>query len=359
MIKEAIARVINGHDLSADEMETAMGEVFDGRASATQTATLVTALRLKGETVAEITGAARALRARALKLSSGNHLVTIDRDDINVEGETILETSEDGDNGTMTFNISTATIFVIAGGGIRVARHGNRAASLFFGAADVLANLGVNVDLSTSEVERSLAETGIGFFFTPLLEGPMRSVARLREEMGIRTIFNLIGPLTNPAGAATHVLGVYAPSLTAKMAQVLLNLGAREAFVVYGEGTQDEISICGPTTVSRLKDGRVETFTVAPEDFGLDRSPLEALRGGNAAANARIIREVLDGRVGPPRDVVVLNAAAAFVAAGLDADLAAGIERAAEVIDSGKAKERLATLASFTAGCAPFVRKIF
>jgi len=357
MIRESIVKVIRGRNLSEADMEKTMEEVFDGRASSSQIGSFATALRMKGETVEEITGAARALRSRAMKLQLDNHLLNLDRDDINVEGETILETTDTGKEGTSTFNISTATIFVVAGGGIKVARHGNRAASMYFGAADVLANLGVNLDISFSDVESCIREVGIGFFFTPLSQGPMREVARLREEMGIRTIFNLIGPLTNPADASAHVLGVYEASLTEKMAQVLLNLGARKAFVVNGEGTLDEISICGPTTISRLRNGKVDLFVIEPENYGMKRADRESIKGGNALKNTQIINDVLDGETGPRRDVVVLNAAAAFVVAGLDSRLEDGVLRAASVIDSGNARKKLDELVEFTSLCKPFIRK--
>jgi anthranilate phosphoribosyltransferase len=357
MIKESITKVIRGDNLSETDMEKTMEEIFEGKASSSQTGSFVTALRMKGETVDEITGAAKALRSRALKLQLDNHLLNLDRDDINIEGETILNTTDTGKKGTSTFNISTATIFVVAGAGIKVARHGSRAASMYFGAADVLANLGVNLDIPFSDVERCVREVGIGFLFTPLSQGSMRNVARLREEIGIRTIFNLIGPLANPAGASAHVLGVYESSLTEKMAQVLLNLGARDAFVVYGEGTIDEISICGPTFVSRLNNGEIESFVIKPENYGMKRVDREAIEGGDAQKNAGIINDILDGEKGPKRDVVVLNAAAAFVAAGMDVDLHDGIKRACEIIDSGKARKELDELIEFTSSCKPFIRK--
>jgi len=357
MIRESIINVIRGRNLSETEMEKTMEEVFDGRASSSQIGSFATALRMKGETVEEITGAARALISRAMKLKPDNHLLTLDRDEINIEGETILETTDTGKEDTSIFNISTATIFVIAGGGIKVARHGSRAASIYFGAADVLANLGVNLDISFSDVERCIREVGIGFLFMQLSKGPMRNVARLREEMGIRTIFNLIGPLANPAGALAHVLGVYETSLTEKMAQVLLNLGAREAFVVCGDGTIDEISICGPSNISRLNNGEIQTFVIEPEDYGMKRAGRESIKGGTALKNARIINEVLDGETGPRRDVVLLNAAAAFVAAGLDSRMESGIQRAAGVIDSGNARKKLDELVEFTRRCKPFFRK--
>jgi anthranilate phosphoribosyltransferase len=357
MIRESIAKVVKGENLTESQMQATMGEIFDGRASSAQIAALVTALRAKGETVDEITGAAKALNARALKLNPGNHLLNLERDDINVEGETILETSDNGKEGTRTFNISTATAFVVAGAGIKIVRHGNRAASVFFGAADVLTHLGINLDISTSDVERCIREIGLGFLFTPISAGPMRHVARIREEMGVRTIFNLIGPLTNPGEASSHLLGVYEPSLTEKMTRVLLKLGADHAIVVCGEGTRDEISICGPTRISRLKAEEIETFVVEPEEFGLERADCAEIRGGNAQKNADIIRGILSGDTGPCRNVVVLNAAAAYVAAGRDSTINDGVKRACDVIDSGKAGEKLEALVTFTERCTPFVRK--
>ncbi len=357
MIRQALVRVIQGENLSESDMQQTMGEIFDGHVSPSQAGAFVAALRVKGETVDEITGAARALQSRAMHLDLPNPLLNIGRDDINVEGETILATSDTQQSGTSTFNISTATIFVVAGAGIKVGRHGCRAASTFFGAADVLMNLGINLDISTSDVERCIQEVGIGFLFTPLSRGPMRHVAGIREEIGIRTIFNLVGPLANPVQASAHVLGVYQAALTDKMAQVLQRLGSREAFVIHGEGTHDEISICGPTHIARLRDGRVESWQIQPEDFGFERARLSAIRGGSAADNARIIRAVLDGEPGPRRDIVLLNAAAACVAAGQDDTLGDGIARARESLDSGRAKQKLEELVRFTADCAPFVRK--
>ncbi len=357
MIRESIAKLIQGDNLSQEEMMSTMGEVFEGNATAGQIASLVTALRIKGETVDEITGAAKALRARAVKLNLGNHLLNLDRDEINLEGETILETSDTGRESTCIFNISTATAFVVAGAGVKITRHGYRSATIYFGASEVLYNLGVNLEISPSDVERSVQEVGIGFLFTPTLQGPMRHVARVREEMGIRTIFNLIGPLMNPTGASAHVLGVYDPSLTEKMTRVLTHLGATDAIVVYGEGTLDEISICGPSRISRLVNGDVHTFSVQPEDFGFQRAECKAIYGGNSHKNAEIIRNILDAEKGPCRDVVILNAAAAFVAAGLDTDLQQGAQRAAEVIDGGMARKKLDALVEFTGRCTPFVRK--
>jgi len=246
---------------------------------------------------------------------------------------------------------------VAAGAGVKVAKHGNRAVSSHCGSADVLERLGVKLDITSTDVERCIREVGIGFLYAPLYHTAMKYVAGPRREIGIRTIFNLLGPVTNPAGASVQVLGVYDPGLTDKMAQVLRNLGTKEAFVVCGEGTFDEISICGPTRISHLKDGEIKSFYMTPEDYGLKRAVPDAIKGGSAEKNACIIREILDGNKGPKRDMVVLNAAAAFIAAGLDTGLKEGINRAIDSIDSGRAREKLDKLLDFTLQCRPFLRE--
>jgi anthranilate phosphoribosyltransferase len=357
MIKEAIAKVVKGDDLTEQEMEGAMEEVMTGKATPAQIGSFITALRIKGETVDEITGAARVMRAKAKKIKLNNHMVNIDRDEINVEDETILDTCGTGGDGTNTFNVSTATAFVAAGAGVKVAKHGNRAVSSRCGSADVLKNLGVKLDINHSNVETCIREVGIGFLYAPLFHGAMKYAAGPRQEIGLRTIFNLLGPLTNPAEATVQVLGVYAMDLTEKMANVLGRLGTKEAFVVCGEGTFDEISICGPTKISHLKDADVKTFEMTPEEYGFKRAAPEAIKGGSARENARIIRDVLDGEKGPKRDMVLLNAAAAFVAAGLDGNFNEGVERAKDSIDSGRAREKLDSLVNFTQQCGVFVRK--
>jgi len=356
MIKEAIGNVVKGNDLTEAESAAAMDEIMSGAATSAQIAAFITALRLKGETVDEITGAARAMRAKATRMNLNNHLVNVDRDEINVEDETILDTCGTGGDGTHTFNVSTATALVAAGGGVRVAKHGNRAVSSLCGSSDVLESLGVNLDMTVSDVERCIREVGIGFLYAPLFHSAMRHAVKPRLEIGIRTIFNLLGPLTNPAGASAQVLGVYALELTEKMAQVLNRLHTREAFVVCGRGTFDEISVCGPTRVSHLKEGHVRTFEMIPEDFGFKRAPMEAIRGGNARENAQIIRDIVDGEKGPKRDMVVLNSAAAFMASGLAGGFLEGAERAVEAIDSGRAREKLNQLIAFTQQCRPFIR---
>jgi len=356
MIKEAIAKVVRGDDMNEQEMEMAMEEILNGKATPAQIGSFITALRIKGETVDEITGAARALRARAEKIRLNNHMVNIDRDEINVEDETILDTCGTGGDETTTFNVSTATALVVAGGGVKVAKHGHHRVSSHCGSADVLEALGLKLDINTANVERCIQEVGIGFLYAPLFYGTMKYPAGPRREIGIRTIFNLLGPLTNPAGTTTQVMGVYDPDLTEKMAHVLKRLATREAFVVFGEATFDEISICGPTRISHLKDGKITTFTLTPEEYGFKRAKPKRIRGGNAKDNARIIREILEGQRGPKRDIVLLNAAAAFVAAGFDSDFREGIKRAGDVIDSGRAREKLDALVSFTQQCTYFVR---
>jgi anthranilate phosphoribosyltransferase len=357
MIKGAIARVVKGDDLKEQEMEVVMEEVMTGKATPAQIGSFITALRIKGETVNEIVGAAKVMRAKATRICLNNHMVNIDRDEINVEEETILDTCGTGGDGTNTFNVSTATAFVAAGAGVRVAKHGNRAVSSLCGSADVLENLGVRLDISHSSVETCIREVGIGFLYAPLFHGAMKYAAGPRREIGLRTIFNLLGPLSNPAGATAQVLGVYAPDLTEKIANALGRLGTKQAFVVCGEGTFDEISICGPTRVSRLKDGNVRTLNMTPEEHGLKRATPEAIKGGNAQQNAHIILEILDGEKGAKRDMVLLNTAAAFVTAGLDGDFKEGIERAKDSIDSGRAREKLDSLVNFTQQCTAFVRK--
>jgi anthranilate phosphoribosyltransferase len=351
MIKELISQIVAGKDLKEEEMEKAMDEIMSGEATPAQIGAFITGLRMKGETVDEITGAARTMRAKATKIKVTRETVSIDRDDINIEDETILDIVGTGGDGTRTFNVSTTTAFVAAGAGITVAKHGNRAVSSMCGSADVLENLGVNLNITTKDVERCIKDIGIGFLFAPLFHGAMKHAAAPRKEIGIRSIFNLLGPVTNPAGASVLVLGVYELDLTDKIAQVLNKLGTKEAFVVCGEGTFDEISICGPTRISHLKNGEVHTFHMTPEDYGFKRAALEAIVGGNAEENANIVRNILGGEKGPRRDMVLLNASAAFVAVGRAGDFKDGIRIAEESIDSGRAREKLKRLIEFTQKC--------
>ncbi len=351
MIKELISKIVTGKDLTEAEMEKAMDEIMSGEATPAQIGAFITGLRLKGETVDEITGAARAMRAKATRIKVGHDLVSIDRDDINIEDETILDIVGTGGDGTRTFNVSTTTAFVAAGAGITVAKHGNRAVSSMCGSADVLERLGVNLNISSKDVERCVNEIGIGFMFAPLFHGAMKHAAGPRREIGIRSIFNLLGPLTNPAGASVLVLGVYDLDLTDKIALVLNRLGTREAFVVCGKGTFDEISICGPTKVSHLKNHKVSTFQITPEEFGFKRASIEDIIGGDAQENADIVRNILNGEKGPKREMVLLNGAAAFIAVGRAADFKEGIKLGEDSIDSGKAREKLEKLIEFTRSC--------
>jgi anthranilate phosphoribosyltransferase len=360
MLKTYIRKVVERQDLTEGEMVDAMESIMGGEATHAQVACFLTALRMKGETVEEITGAARVMRERATPIRlrrriapadpvvSPVSVVSIDRDEINVEEETIVDTCGTGGSGTNTFNISTTTAFVLAGAGVRVAKHGNRAVSSRCGSADVLEALGVNVDVTPEVVEECLAEIGIGFLYAPLLHSAMKHVAPVRREMGIRTVFNILGPLSNPARASCQVLGVYRDDLTSVMARVLGRLGSKRAFVVHGSDGLDEITITGPTHVAELRDGDVSEYDLRPEDFGLASAPPGSIRGGDAAENARIVRSVLEGDKGPPRDVVLLNAGAALVVAGAAPDMAAGIRLAADSLDSGRALGKLQALAEAT-----------
>ncbi len=341
MIKESVAKVVMNEDLSQSEMEGTMNEIMSGDATPAQIGAFITALRMKGETVEEITGAATVMRAKATKID----ITSL------VADETILDTCGTGGDGTNTFNVSTATAFVAAGGGVTVAKHGNRAVSSKCGSADVLETLGVKLNIPHTDVAKCLKEVGIGFLFAPLFHGAMKYAAGPRQEIGLRTIFNVLGPLTNPAGATAQVLGVYDQNLTEKIAMVLGKLGTAQAFVVCGEGTFDEISITSPTRVSHLKNGEVQTFDITPEDFGFKRANIDAIKGGDAQENADIIRKILEGEKSPKRDMVVFNTGAAFAAAGLDPDIEKGIQRAIDSIDSGKAKEKLNELVLFTQSC--------
>ena len=354
MIKESIQKVMQGENLPEKEMEALMDRILAGNVSPSQAGALLAALRMKGETVDEIVGAARALQSKIYRFQLNNHLLNIDRDDINVETETILEVSETGKDGTQIFNVSAASTFVVAAAGIRVARHGNRPASRFLGTADVLEYMGINLDISSSDVERSIHEVGIGLMFAPVFHNPVQHVAAIREEIGIRTIFNLIGPLANPAGAGTHVLGVYDPDVTEKIAQAIERLGGKNALVFCGEETMDEMSLCGRTRISQLNSSGIRTFYASPEDFGMERCRRKDLKGGNIRENAEIVTGILSGDKGPRTDMVVLNVAAAFFAFGLDETIKAGIDRARELLDSGAALEKFEELVRFTQQCVPF-----
>ncbi|MBF0451947.1 MAG: anthranilate phosphoribosyltransferase [Candidatus Magnetomorum sp.] len=341
-IKEAIAKSVSLKHLTEQEMIDVIDQVTDGKATAAQIGAFLIALRMKGETIEEITGAARVMRAKCIPIPLySNSQVAIDRDEITLDQETIVDTCGTGGDGTKTFNISTTTAFVVAGAGLKVAKHGNRSVSSLCGSADVIETLGVNLDLTPEQVGQCIEKVGIGFLFAPLLHGAMRYVIGPRREIGMRTIFNVLGPLTNPASASVQVLGVYDKSLTEKLAGVLQKLGSKSAFVVYGEGSYDEISITGPTHITQLRNNELTTYTLTPESVGLKSAKPEAIVGGDAQTNAAITQNILSGTPGPCRDIVLLNAAAAFIAAELAGDFKEGLALAAKSIDSGAAKEKL------------------
>lgn len=348
MIREAIEKVVKGIDLKEDQMREVFDEIMSGKATSSQIGSFITALRMKGETVDEITGAAKVMREKSLKIHVGKKAVDIDTDDINIDEETIIDTCGTGGSGTNTFNISTTVALVVAACGIRVAKHGNRAASSQCGSADVLETLGVKVDVEPSVVEKCIQQVGIGFMYAPLFHGAMKYAITPRKEIGIRTIFNILGPLSNPAGATGQVLGVYDAKLTETMAHVLKNLGTRRAFVVYGMDTLDEITITGKTKVTELKNGKISTYYITPEKFGLKKASLDDIKGGDAKENARIILSILKGERSPKRDVVLLNSSAALICGLKAKDFKEGIRLAEDAIDSGRAFDKLQKLIEFT-----------
>jgi len=348
MIRKAIARVVERENLSEAEMIEVMDQIMSGGATPAQIASFITALRMKGETVDEITGAARVMRDRALPIRVGRSVLGIDRDDINLDRETILDTCGTGGSGTNSFNISTTVAFVVSACGVKVAKHGNRAVSSSCGSADVLEALGVNLDVTPETVERSISEIGIGFLFAPALHGAMKHAIGPRREIGIRTIFNILGPLTNPAGADCQVLGVYREDLVETLAQVLLKLGCRRGFVVHGSDGMDEVTLTGESTIGEVTPEGVRVTRITPEQFGLERAPLTELHGGDAQGNAVIVRDILSGKEGAKRRIVLLNAAYALMAAGKVSDVQEGIRLATETIDSGAALKQLERLVALT-----------
>ena len=345
MIHEALEKIVAGEDLSRVEAEAAMEHILTGRASDAQIAGLLTALRMKGETVDELVGFATAMRRHAAPIFPQTPLAA---------EEALVDTCGTGGDGSGTFNVSTVAAFVVAGAGVRVAKHGNRSMTSRCGSADVLEQLGVRIDLPPERAARAIEEVGIAFLFAPSMHSAMHHVQPARRELRMRTVFNILGPLTNPAGASAQLVGVYAASLTELLARTLGELGVRRAMVVHGADGLDEISIAGETYVAELRDAMVRNYTVTPEDFGLRRAPLDAIRGGDAKHNAEMIWRIL-GRTGrerpahgPGREIVLANASAALVVAGRAADFVAGARLAAESIDSGAAREKIEALATFT-----------
>jgi anthranilate phosphoribosyltransferase len=326
MIKEAIHMLVNNISLSESEMAECMREIMEGKATDAQIGAFLSALRVKGETVEEITGAAKIMREKATTIRAP---------------EGVLDTCGTGGDMSHTFNISTTVAFVVAGTGLPVAKHGNRSVSSRSGSADVLEALGVKIDLPPGKVEQCLFDTGFGFLFAPLFHPAMKYAIGPRREMGIRTIFNILGPLTNPAGAKRQILGVFADRLTETLAMVLGNLGAVHAMVVHGEDGLDEVSVTAKTKVSRLKDSEIDNFSIAPEDFGIWRTTIDRIRGGNKEDNAAITLSILKGEQGPKRDIVLMNSAVAFVVGGKTEDFKDAFSIAADSIDSGMALKKL------------------
>jgi anthranilate phosphoribosyltransferase len=347
MIKDAIGKVVLQQDLLEAEMIEVMNQIMGGEATPAQVGAFITALRMKGETIEEIAGAARVMRDHATPIRVGKAL-DIDREEINLDRETILDTCGTGGSGTKSFNISTTVAFVVSACGIKVAKHGNRSISSACGSADVLEALGVNLNVTPQQVESCINEVGVGFLFAPALHGAMKHAIGPRREIGIRTIFNILGPLTNPAGADRQVLGVYDERLVELLAKVLAKLGCHRGFVVHGLDGMDEITLTGPTRIAEIIEGSVTLSTIEPEDFGLCRCLLSDLQGGDAEENAAIVRGILDGHDGPKRDVVLLNAAYALVAAGVAESVPVGLVQARNAIDEGLAKAKLEGLVSLT-----------
>jgi anthranilate phosphoribosyltransferase len=334
--KALLAKLAAGQRLSEDEAAQAFDRMMSGDATPSQMGAFLMALRLRGETVEEITGAARTMRAKALHIKAPAGAI---------------DTVGTGGDGIGTFNISTAAALVVAGCGVPVAKHGNRAFSSKSGAADILAALGVYLDAEADVVERAIIEAGIGFLMAPRYHGAMRHVGPTRIELGTRTIFNILGPLSNPAGAKRQLVGVFAPNWVRPLAEVLGKLGSERAWVVHGEGL-DELTTTGTTQVAELKDGKVTTFEVTPEDAGLPRARLDDIKGGDPATNAAHMTQLLEGRRGPLRDIVLLNSAAALIVAGRAPDLRQGVGQAADAIDEGKARRVLDKLVAVTNGRA-------
>lgn len=332
--RDNLAKIIQKNNLTELEMAEMVTDIFSGDITDAQVGAFMGALSTKGETFEELAGAAQAMRRKASRIQTS--------------AGTVIDTCGTGGDGAKTFNISTTTAFVVAGCGVTVAKHGNRSISSQCGSADLLEYLGVKIDVDPEITEEAIAEIGIGFMFAPVYHGAMKYAGKARMEIGLRSIFNMLGPLTNPAAANCQLLGVFAPELTEMFAQALLLLGSRRAYVVHGHDGLDEISVCAPTRVSELKDGLIRTFDIQPETYFGDVAAPESMTGGDPSVNAVITRQILTGESGPKRDVVLLNAAAALMAADKTDTLEDGIELAAAAIDSGAAAEKLAALAAYT-----------
>ena len=346
MITDALHCIANHRQsLSREQARGVMAEILSGNASDAQIAALLVALHMKGETVEEIVGFAEAIRAAAtpLPLSRDSAL-----DVSGTERDALVDTCGTGGDTSGTFNISTATALIVAGAGVRVAKHGNRSMTSKCGSADVMEALGVKVDLPAPELAKCLEQVGIAFLYAPLMHSAMKHVQPARRELKLRTVFNLLGPLTNPANASAQVVGVYSAELVDKLAEALSMLGLRRALVVHGDDGLDEITISAATRIAEVRQGNIHTYEVTPEEFGFARASLQEISGGDARENAKIIREILDGKKSPCRDVVLLNAAAALVAAGRADSIASALPLAVTALDAGAAKNKLAALVEFT-----------
>lgn len=346
MITDALHRMANHRQsLSRDEARTLMSGILSGQCTDAQIAALLVALHMKGETVEEIVGFAEAIRSAATPLQVHQNSTV---DVSGTERDALVDTCGTGGDASGTFNISTATALVVVGASVRVAKHGNRSVTSKCGSADVMEALGVNINLPPARLAACLEEVGIAFLFAPLMHSAMRYVQPARRELRLRTVFNLLGPLANPAQASAQVVGVYSVELVEKLAQALSMLGLRRAMVVHGLDGLDEITITGPSRIAEVRDGTVHSSEITPEEFGISRGSLDDIAGGDAADNAAIIREILGGKRSARRDVVVLNAAAALVVAGKADHLARAVPLAEQSIDSGAAANKLSALVRFT-----------
>jgi len=341
IIADAVRALVERRDLSRIEAAGAMDAIMSGAATNAQIAAFLVALRMKGETVEELIGFAQVMRQKVVRVRTrGDEVAGL----TGTDREMLIDTCGTGGDASGTFNVSTATAFVVAGAGLKVAKHGNRSSSTLCGSADVVEALGISLELTPAQVGRCIDEIGIGFMYAPLLHTAMKHVMPARREIGVRTVFNLLGPLTNPAGANAQLVGVASAGLTQPLARVLAELGTIRAFVVHGADGLDEISNTGESQISEVHQGVVRSSRVRPEDFGLPRATIRDLRGGDRGENAQIIRLVLGGEPGPRRDIVLMNAAAALVAGGKARDLKEGVGMASQSIDSGAAASKLAAL---------------
>ncbi|MBV4419470.1 anthranilate phosphoribosyltransferase [Clostridium tyrobutyricum] len=334
MLNEAIKKIVSGNDLSENEAEDVMNSIMSGKEPVSTVSGLLIALKMKGESISEITGCARAMRKMAVP--------------VNLRSEYSIDTCGTGGDGGKTFNISTAASIIAAAAGIKVAKHGNKAVSSKSGSADVLKELGIKIDLDKSKVEKSIDDVGMGFLFAPMYHSAMKNVAGIRKELGVRTIFNILGPITNPAFVKGQILGVYKKELTHPIAKTLMNLGCERAMVVHGADGLDEITTTALTYVSELKDGEIKEYTIDPEEYGIEKASYEDISGGTPKENADIILDILKGKKGKKRDIVVLNSAAALYVGKKVANIKQGIDNVNEIIDSNKAYEKLQEMLNYS-----------